>query len=92
MQSTNQINAYCKLLEMWKASNIINYPIKIYKLEENSEGSKTRAISRGDLQTCGYFKITTMSFLNADTRALNRTPNDIEQCKSLFSVKKAISY
>ena len=44
--SVNQLNAQAKLLEMWKALNVPNYPLKIKKQSQNPSGVNTRADSR----------------------------------------------
>ena len=47
MQSINQLNASVKLLEMWKALNVDNYPLSIKRQEINAEGVSTRADQAG---------------------------------------------
>ena len=49
MLSANQINAQVKLTEMWKASNVKDYPIKLIKKESNFENMSNRSTTRGDL-------------------------------------------
>ena len=43
MFSVNQLNAGIKLLELWKAINVDNYPLMLKQQENNTEGMSTRA-------------------------------------------------
>ena len=43
ISSVNQINAQIKLLEMWKALHVEDYPLHIKQQEPNSVGAVTRA-------------------------------------------------
>jgi hypothetical protein len=40
--SANQLNASVKLLEIWKALNVHNYPLSVARQEENINGMSTR--------------------------------------------------
>ena len=43
MLSANQLNACVKLLEVWKALNLEDYPLQIDRQENNSKNINTRA-------------------------------------------------
>ena len=43
MLSVNQLNANVKLVEIWKAKNVEDYPLKIEHQSVNSERTSTRA-------------------------------------------------
>ena len=58
MLSLNQINAQVKLTEMWKASNVQDYPTKLVKKAPNSENMLTRSTVRGDLVPQGVSCLT----------------------------------
>ena len=45
--SVNQLNAKVKLIEVWKALNIEDYPIKIMEQEVHDKERSTRAMTRG---------------------------------------------
>ena len=45
--SVNQLNAKVKLIEVWKALNIEDYPIKIMEQEVHDKKRSTRAMTRG---------------------------------------------
>ena len=43
MLSVNQLNAQIKLVEIWKAANVENYPLKITKMQVVPGNTNTRA-------------------------------------------------
>ena len=43
MLSVNQLNAQMKLVEMWKAINVDDYPLKVEQQARNGERVSTRA-------------------------------------------------
>ena len=47
MFSVNQLNASIKLLEVWKALKVDNYPLKIKRQEATPNGTNTREDSTG---------------------------------------------
>ena len=49
MFSVNQFNAKIKLLKVWKALNIANYPLKINKQVIRLDTTNTRANTQGKL-------------------------------------------
>ena len=49
MLSINQLNAQIKLMEIWKATNIDDYPLKLNRKEVLLDNITTRAFSQGRL-------------------------------------------
>ena len=47
MLSINQLNAKIKLVEVWKALNVVGYPLKISRQEVRNDATNTRACARG---------------------------------------------
>ena len=88
--SVNQLNAQMKLVEMWKANNCLNYPIKTKKMETNEERSTTRAVSAGKLVEYGTSQKAKSTCYNDGVKVWNRAPNTIKNCKSIWAAKKAI--
>ena len=79
-----------KLVEMWKANNCLNYPIKTKKMETNEERSTTRAVSAGKLVEYGTSQKAKSTCYNDGVKVWNRAPNTIKNCKSIWAAKKAI--
>ena len=48
--SVNQINAQIKLDEMWKSTNIPNYPIVTKMVSRTENVAQTRAVTSGQLE------------------------------------------
>ena len=90
MKSVNQINAQIKLSEMWKSTNIINYPIKTNKVTRPDEVVHTRAVTQGHLMEDLPPNASQRTFLNDAIHIWNKAPLHIKQCNSLSSAKLAI--
>ena len=88
--SVNQLNAQIKLLDMWKANNVENYPTKIQKMEQNDARSTTRAVTTGKLIEVGITTGTKNTFYNDGVKAWNKVNDKIKSCKSIWSAKKMI--
>ena len=90
MLSLNQMNAQVKLMEMWKAVHVEDYPLKI-KVKTSMEGVRsTRSVMSGSIVEQGKSTVCFETFKNDAARAWNKAPNEIKECKSLYSVKKCI--
>ena len=87
MLSANQINAQVKLTEMWKASNVKDYPIKLIKKESNSENMSTRSTTRGDLVLKGKNEMCNSSFILDASKNWNNAPNSIKDSNSIYKAK-----
>ena len=90
MRSVNQINASIKLLEIWKALNDDQHPLKIKQQAANEEGALTRAAERGrPMEMGGSNKVRSTAIADAIT-IWNKAPPAIQESKTTYQVKKAI--
>ena len=90
INSVNQMNAQIKLLDIWKAANIINHPTKLEKMTACENMVTTRAIMKGNLVEKGVIKVTKNTFLNDAKKAWNKAPESLKSCKTIWSAKKEI--
>ena len=88
--SVNQMNAQTKLLEIWKASNLENYPTKLTKMVVSENMSTTRAINSGKLVELGVSNLSKCTFHNDAIKAWNVAPISIKSCKTIFAAKREI--
>ena len=87
IMSVNQLNAQIKLLEVWKAQNVSNYPLKIAQQSINSEGVSTRAAHSGRPCEIGKSVLAQKTCISDAIRLWNRAPSKIVECKSLQTAK-----
>ena len=90
MLSVNQINAQVKLTEMWKASNLENYPTKLFKKEINYDYRLTRSTIRGDIVLQGKSDLCNASFMLDASKNWNLAPQAIKNSSSISMAKKEI--
>ena len=90
MLSVNQINAQVKILEIWKAHHVENYPLKIEKKHYNPNTAVTRAANNSLLNEKGFSQISSKTFKNDAVRVWNKCPSNIKDCKMIYSAKKAM--
>ena len=91
MLSVNQLMAQIKLFEMWKSIHVNNYPIHTELLSPNEDGLQTRASSSGlHIKEGKVTNLSERTFLNDAIHIWNQSPNEIKECVSLYSAKKAI--
>ena len=90
MLSVNQINAQVKLTEMWKASNLENYPTKLSKKEINDDNRLTRSTVRGDIVLQGKSDLCNASFILDASKNWNLAPQAIKNSTSISMAKKEI--
>ena len=88
--SVNQINAQVKLTEMWKASNLDNYPTKLFKKEINDDNRLTRSTVRGDIVLQGKSDLCNASFILDASKNWNLAPQAIKNSPSISMAKKEI--
>ena len=81
MLSVNQLMAYAKLREMWKATCVPNYPLKVEKLQRCNSGVNTTALMNGRLTESAKSNITNGTYLNDAKKAWNMCPKIIQKCK-----------
>ena len=92
MQSVNQLIAQVKLLEIWKATNVENFPLKI-EHREISEGHRiTRSTNSDYILEQGKSNLTQMSFKSDAIKAWNKAPMAIKASKSLNIARKKIDW
>ena len=90
MQSINQLNASVKLLEMWKALNVDNYPLSIKRQEIIAEGMSTRADQAGRPIEIGKTALTQKTIVSDAIYLWNRANNNVTESKSIYQAKKEI--
>ena len=90
MLSANQINAQVKLTEMWKASNVVNYPIKLDKKDPLMDNHVTRSTARGDILLQGKSELCNSSFIFDASKIWNSAPFSIKNSNSIYQAKKEI--
>ena len=90
MTSVNRLNAQAKLLEVWKALNIENYPLQLQQQSTNTSGVSTRADTNGRLIEVGKSSTSRNSSTSDAIRLWNLAPNTITRATSLYRVKKEI--
>ena len=90
MLSVNQINAKVKLTEMWKASNVANYPTKLYKKEVTDDNRITRSTIRGDIVIQGKSELCNASFIQDAAKNWNLALLSIKNTTSMSIAKKEI--
>ena len=77
MLSANQLNAQIKLLEVWKAFDIKDYPLKILKKEINEITAVTRSLTNGKLiETAFSNTLSIKTCINDAIRLWNIAPSD----------------
>ena len=77
MLSTNQLNAQIKLLEMWKANNVKDYPLKLNKQSMKPNNVNTRACTQGQIIEEGSTSHMVKSCIGDATRLWNKAPASI---------------
>ena len=90
MLSVNQLNASIKLLMVWKAFNIDNYPLKIDRQNSSATSRTTRADSAGKPIEIGKTLIVQKTSVSDAIRVWNNTPKSITGSVSLYQAKKEI--
>ena len=86
--TVNQINAQVKLLEMWKSSNVVSYPIKSNKQVPTSDARSTRATSRGDIVLSGHSAKSQSTFIHDAAKLWNYAPSIIKNATTILSAKR----
>ena len=90
LQSVNQLNAGVKLLEMWKALNVVDYPLIIKRQENSKEGMSTRADLVGQPIAVGKSALTQGSCVGDYIQLWNKAPKNITESTSLKQAKNEI--
>jgi len=88
--SVNQLNAQIKLLEIWKALNQKDYPLKIVQHEVKDKGVTTRAGHESRPCEIGKSVLVQKTSVSDAIRIWNRAPESIKKCKTLYCARKEI--
>ena len=90
MLSVNQLNAQVKLLEMWKALNVGDYPLTIKRQNVPVIGVATRASENGRPIEIGKSNTMKNTSTSDAIRIWNLAPDSVTDATSLYQVKNAI--
>ena len=90
MLSVNQLNASIKLLEVWKALKVDNYPLTIKRQEVTTNGTTTRGDSVGRPIEIGKTNLTHKTCVSESIHLWNNAPKSIIESASLYEAKKEI--
>ena len=90
MLSANQLNASIKLLEIWKALNVDNYPLKVDKQMSHEARVSTRADTTGKPIEIGKSALVQKTCVSDAIRLWNLAPDTITNCLSQSQVKTEI--
>ena len=90
MLSVNQLNAQIKLVEIWKASNVENYPLKLNKKQVALENINTRACTQGKLIVPGTKPIMQRTCISDAMNIWNKYPISITSAPTLTTAKTEI--
>ena len=90
MLSVNQLNASIKLLEIWKALNVEDYPLKV----ERHKSTESRVSTRADINErpipVGKSNLTQKTCVSDAIHVWNLAPNTFTDCTSLTNTKTEI--
>ena len=90
--SVNQLNAQIKIREVWKSLNDNMHPIQWEKRSaDQSTSCNLRSALSKALKPIGKSRIVESTFMSDAVKVWNATPQCIQECKSLFTVKKEIN-
>ena len=90
LDSVNQLNARIKLLEIWKAKNIKDYPLQISQQSTDKQCVITRADKKERPIEIGKCELTQRTCISDAIRIWNRAPSAVTSCKSEYQAKKQI--
>ena len=90
MLSVNQLNASVKLLEIWKALNVDDYPLKVQRQSRDDSRVSTRADSVKKPVEIGKTPVVQKTCVSDAIRIWNMAPDIITTCSSLSVAKSEI--
>ena len=90
MLSVNQLNASIKMLEIWKAINVEDYPLKVEKQTSNKSRVSTRADILEKPIEIGKTVVVQKTCVSDAIRLWNLAPNHITNSTSLAHAKSEI--
>ena len=90
MLSVNQLNAQVKLLEIWKALNVEDYPLKVNQQTKSKCGATTRASEKGRPINIGKTNTTQNTSTSDAIRIWNLAPAALTESKTIYQAKNQI--
>ena len=90
MLSVNQLNAKVKLVEIWKAINVDDYPLSVERQSSNSSQVCTRADTKQKPIEIGKSSLTQKTCVSDAIHLWNMAPETIANCTSLSQAKTEI--
>ena len=90
LDSVNRLNARIKLLEVWKAKNIMGYPLQISQQSTNNQRVNTRADNNERPVEIGKSTLTQKTCISDAIRVWNKAPESVTSCMSEYQAKKKI--
>ena len=86
----NQLNAQVKLLEVWKALNVEDYPLKIKQQTQSESGVTTRASQKGRPKEIGKTNAMQSTSTSDAIRTWNLAPDILKDSKTIYQAKSQI--
>ena len=80
--------AQVKIIEMWKSLNQSNSPVKIEVHANEINERVSRSGTAGKIVEKGTDKLSLSTCLNDSSRAWNRLPALLKDCKSIYMLKR----
>ena len=90
MLSVNQLAGNIKLTELWKATHVETYPLKVTYHTTAPQGRVTPADTAGKLIECSGSMLSINSCAGDGTRLWNKAPINVKTANSISSAKKEI--
>ena len=90
LDSVNQLNARVKLLEIWKARNIVGYPLQISQQSTYNQRMTTRADKKERPIEIGKSALTQRTCISDAIRLWNRAPESVTTSTSEYQAKARI--
>ena len=84
------MNAKVKLMEVWKALNVEDYPLKINQQEAPEHGVVTRATLKGGPIKVGKTNLTKNTSTSDAIRIWNQGPISVTESVNIIQAKRAI--
>ena len=88
--SVNQTAAQIKLCEMWKASKVEDYPVKMEKTKCKIGERVTRQNKEEKFKEMARTKLGMSTFVTDGARLWNRAPKNVTSAKTRWQAKKTI--
>ena len=86
----DKTNAQIKIMDVWKALQDSNHPLKIERVSHEASVCLTRSEAKGDLKEFGKSNIVQSTFLSDASHIWNKCPMNIKESDTLWKAKKII--